>query len=492
MVRQRKISIYLFSIVIAVIGAWGVYAAEQKSIVLTLEAMIDKIIKNYASITIASFEIERSRQEFAKVQSQLGWVFAAQTGVSHDVTFIDSPTDKFNAAASLGRRYQSGTRFDVTGQYTYEDSSINFSPLTPNPSERTRLDLSWRIPFGRGENNPQYQQGKITAESALQSQKANQVLIIDNLIQQAINLYYDAAETYVRILDANKAIARSYKLKKFIEKNKRLGLSEEKDVLAVQAQLDRLISQRDGLYVAWARQQSEINRLTGESMRSNVILSAEYKEVLELASFNDLLNRIYMRDPKIEFQRSLLKTAKANVALAKDAKAEQLDVVLSIGGRASKGNTPSGGFNQEEWAGQARLEYAYELDKRGFDAQIYQAILDKQKAEEELNKQKHDIRYSVDSLVQQIKFNKKAVESNRKRYKIENKKLKEALQRYYEGRSDSREVIEFENDLSASSLSYENQTLQLARAYANLNLLLGRIWKIDVLELQQDLSQGNP
>ena len=492
MIKTITTTIRFTSLIVILAYSIVLHAEQEGPEVLTLDAMIDKIVKNYASITIASIEIERSRQEFAKVESQLGWVLAAQAGLSHDVTFIDSPSDRFDAGASIGRRYESGTQFDVSGQFSHEDASVNFSPLVPNPSERARLDLNWRIPFGRGEDNPQYSQGKITAESALQAQTANQIFIIDNLIQQSINIYYDAAETYMRILDADKAIERANKLKKFIQRNMRLGLSEEKDILIVQAQVDRLIAQRDLLYIAWSRQKSEINRLTGESMRRDFIPSAEYQEISELAEFTVLLEQVYGRDPQMEFQKSQLKTAQASVMLAKDAQQDQLDVVLSVGGRAAKGDTPTGTLSQEEWAGQAKLEYQYDLDKRGFDAQLYQAMLDKQKAEEELKKLEHDIQYSVDSLVQQIHFNKRAVRSNKQRFDIENKKLQEALRRYQEGRSDTREVIEFENDLFASSLFYENQKLQLARVYANLNLLLGRVWRSEVIQTPKVSAQGKP
>lgn len=489
---------YFICLMLALVWGLPAYAeppranAHSAPEVLTLDAMIEDIIEHYPSVNIAGIEIERARQEFAKVESQLGWVLSAQAGVSHDVTFINSLSDRFDTSANIGRRYESGTQFNVNGQYGYEDASVTFTPLIPNPAERARIDFSWRIPFGRGEDNPQYQQGKVTAESGLQAQTANQIFIIDNLIQQSINMYYDAAETYMRILDADKAIDRAKKLKKFIERNMQLGLSEKKDMLAVQAQLDKLISQRDGLYIAWSRQKSEINRLTGQQRHRDFIPSAEYREIAELGEFNTLLANVYERDPQMDFQRAQFKAAEANVALTRDAAQDQLDVVLSVGGSTLMGDTPVGHYSEEDLAGLARLEYQYDLDRRGFDAQLYQALLDKQKAEESLQKLEQDIQYSVDSLVQQIKFNKLAVSSNQRRFEIENKKLQEALQRYREGRSDTREIIDFENDLFASSLFYENQKLQLARVYASLNLLLGRVWDSAVIEKPRVKTPDTP
>ncbi len=463
----------------------GVVLAAEPQHELSLDEMIARIVQNYPTITLASLEIERSRQELQKVESQLGWIFGAQTGISHDVTFIDAPSDRLDAGANIGRRYESGVKFDVSGRYAYEDSSASFSPLVPNPVERANLDLKWRIPFGRGEDNPEYVQGKTLAESAYEAQTANQTFVIDSLIQQGIGIYYDAAETYMRILDANKAIDRARKLQTFVEKNRNLGLSEKKDILIVQAQVDRLVAARDSLYIAWSRQKTEINRLTGQPLQTDFLPSHSYNDIAEISDQTALLNMVYARDPQVQFQYSRMKSAEANILLAKNKKQEQLDVVLSVGARAAKGDTSLGSVSAEEWAGQARLEYQYEMDKRGFDAEIYQAMLDKRLAEEQLAKVKHDIAYAVESLVQQIVDNKNAVKSNKKRLDIEKQKMQEALQRYSEGRSDTREIIEFENDLFASSLVFENQKLQLARTYASLNLLMGRIWQSRILDERQ-------
>ncbi len=444
--------------------------------VLHVNDMVQQIMQNYASISIAAKEIEKSGNEFAKIESQLGWVLSAQTGVSHDVSFIDSPSDRFEAGVGVGRQYKSGTRFDVQGQYTYEDSSTSFSPFAANPSERTRLDLQWRIPFGRGDGNPAYSQGLVTAESGLQSQTASQIQQIDSLVQQAINLYFDAAVTHMRIEDANKSIDRARKLKAFINRNRQLGLAEQKDLLIVQAQLDGLLAQRDNLLVAWSRQKSEINRLTGAPLNRDFILSSQYREIQELSDQNRITQLVQSRDPQIAFYESQLNLADANIALAKDARQEQLDVVLSIGARTSSGDTQSGSVSDEEWAGAARLEYQYDLDKRGFDASLYQSMLQKDIAREQLDKARHDLEYTVHGLIEQIRFSQLSVKSNRQRLQVEKKKMDDVLKRYRDGRADTNEVIDFENALNASRLAYENQRLELARTYSNLNLLLGRVW----------------
>ena len=95
-------------------------AAEPKP--KSLDNVINQVLTSYPSIKIAKLEIERARQEFAKIESQLGWILSAQTGVSHDVGAFNIPSDRFSAAASIGSVQESGNSLEISGQYSYEDS----------------------------------------------------------------------------------------------------------------------------------------------------------------------------------------------------------------------------------------------------------------------------------------------------------------------------------------------------------------------------------
>jgi outer membrane protein TolC len=455
---------------------WGstlkVMAAESN--LQPLNEVITQVLRNYPSIKIARLEIDRARQEFAKIESQLGWILRAQTGVSHDVGAFNIPSDRFNASASIGSVEKSGNRLEVSGQYTYEDSDTVAIPSIANPSESTTLDLNYRIPFGQGENNPNYSQGLISAQAGLNSTKASRIKEIDGIVQQTMQLYFDAANTYMRIKDANKSINRAKRLLDYVKKNRRLGLAERKDVLNIQGLLTGKIADRDNLLVIWSRQRSELNRLLGNANDSDFapVIEVDYPKLEP----DVIISEVYTMHPDLMLQQSQLKSAESRIELATDTGKDKFDVVLSVGARNTSGDTATGSVDNSEWAGGARIEYQFSTDQRGFDAELFQAMLDKQVIEEQINKIKRDLKYNVNSILEQIDRNRVSAKSSKRRLAIEREKVDEILKQYRRGRATTSELIDNENTYFTSSLLYETRKIELARKYAELDLLLGSLW----------------
>lgn len=445
----------------------------------SLQSVIQRVLTNYPTLKIARLELERSRQEFAKIESQLGWVASAQTGISRDVGAFNIPSERFDVSASVGSVQKSGNSIEVVGQYSYEESESVAVPTLANPTERTTLDLRYRIPLGQGEANPAYMQGKISAEAGLQSTEASRVKQIDALVRQTLSLYYDAANTYARIQDANEAIRRANRLLRFVQKNKGLGISETKDVLIVEALRSAQISQRDTLLIVWSRQRSELNRLQGIKSDSDFlpVINSE----MNIPDHGAALEQVYAQSPDILLQLAQLRAAESNMELANDAKKDRMDLTFSVGARNTSGDTATGSLDQSEWAGGARFEYQFSVDQRGFDAGLYQAMLDKQTIETEIDRVKSDLKYNVSGLYDEINQNKVAAKSSKQRLSIERKKVDEAFKRYKVGRASTNELIDNENSLSAGSLLYETRKIELARKYSELELLLGSLWDRQLL-----------
>jgi len=445
----------------------------------SVQDVIHLVLKNYPTLKIARLEIDRARQEFAKIESQLGWIASAQTGISRDVGAFNIPSERFDVAAGIGSTQDSGHAVELTGQYSYEDGESVAFPSIANPSERAALDLNYRIPLAQGEDNPSYQQGLVSAEAGLETTEASRIKQIDALVQQTISLYYDISNTYMRIKDADEAIRRADRLYNFVKKNAGLGLSESKDLLIVDALRSAKISDRDNLLIIWSQQRSGLNRLLGLEPNSDFepVISTKKNTPERDAA----LEQVYAINPDILIQIAQLKTADASIELANDAKKDKLDVVFSVGARNTSGDTATGSVSDSEWAGGARLEYQFSLDQRGFDAGIYQAMLDKQTIEEEVARIKRDLKYDVNGLLEQIAQNQIAAISSKKRLTIERKKVKEAFDRYRVGRADTNELIDNENSLFLASLLYETRKIELARKHTELALLLGSLWDRQLL-----------
>lgn len=453
---------------------------------LTLPQMLGKILDTYPTLEVAALQIERSRQEIDKAESTLGWNLQTLAGVSHDVNFINSPSDRVDATVALRKQLESGSQFNISGQYAYEDASATLGPTFPNPMHRTNIDLNYRIPLGQGKDNPRYHQAVRNALTSQSFQQANQNGIIDNLASQVIGVYYDAAITYARLDDIDKAIERVTRLKNYINKNISLGLAEKKDTLQVDAQLKRLYAQRDNVKVFWRRQQIEVGRLLGapEGYAFRPVVTPEAPVAQSQKAL--LLEKVYIGNPALLAQKAQVEFADAELILAKDGKEDQLDVILSVGLRDSHGDVGTGTYNQDEMAGAARIQYQFDLDKRGLDASLYQAYLQKQSAETDYERIKHDLKYQLTGLLAQLEANHAALLSNKDLLDQETAKMIEAVSRYKEGRSGTTEIIDFENDLQQASLSYENQRIETARASANLRLLTRELWQQERLQNKRE------
>ena len=241
------------------------------------------------------------------------------------------------------------------------------------------------------------------------------------------------------------------------------------------------------MLVIWSRQRSEVNRLLGFKPNYEFLpyIKLKNKKLIR----DTILNRVYEVSPLLQLQKAQLKQTESEINLANDAKKDQLDLVLSVGARNTSGDTAAGSVSSDEWAGGARLEYRFSFDQRGFDADLYQKVLQKQSIEEEIARIKTDIDYDVDSLLEQIQRSEVSIKSIKKRLAVEKEKLADAFERYKTGRSNTNELIDNENALFASGLLYKTREIELSRMHSELDLMLGKLWDSKILiSREQDVE----
>ncbi|KPK67705.1 MAG: hypothetical protein AMJ84_12535, partial [Acidithiobacillales bacterium SM23_46] len=85
----------------------------------------------------ARYQLERAREEIAKVEAQLAWTLGAQGGAGRDLSTFGLLTDRRDVTVNADKRMSFGTQFGVGAGYQRDDSATTISPLLPNPSEIT-------------------------------------------------------------------------------------------------------------------------------------------------------------------------------------------------------------------------------------------------------------------------------------------------------------------------------------------------------------------
>jgi len=305
---------------------------------------------------------------------------------------------------------------------------------------------------------------------------SDKLSLYDQLASQVIELYLAAATTQARIKSIDKSIERSQRLKKYIEDEFKLGLSEEKDVLQVDARLRTNEADKQSLQVALQKQVISLNRLMGRSWEEQLLADISVNRS-QTKVYSELYSQSQSHSPELKRLDARLKLAESAIRSSRDKRKDDLDLVLFLGNEFNQGDTSSTDLDESEIIGGVSLEFNRGLDKSGFDAQLRQAHYDRGIALEDKKQVLENLQYDISSLLAEIQTSEKALIAFEKSVQAEDRKLKEALSRYKDGRIETDRIIDFESQLAVAELSLDLQIIELLRRYHQLNLIRGGIWK---------------
>ncbi|HED34334.1 MAG TPA: TolC family protein [Gammaproteobacteria bacterium] len=455
-------------------------AAQVQAESMSLQQVLQRVLDHYPSVKTAALQVQKAKQENIKVESQLSWILNAGAGYERDTSFFGTAVDRYNAQGSMNRQLSNGGSLGFNVSLLDENAIDIVVPTIPNPLTKTRVDANYRHKFGKGSGNPGYKEGLEVASAGELLASGDRQAFYDQLASQVIDIYLAGAITQARIKNINKSIERTHRLHRYIEKEYKLGLSEEKDVLQVEARLRINEADKKSLQVAWQNQLISLNRLMGRQWQREM-LPETLIDRSQPTTFDILYQQAQTYSSALKQVYARLKIADSTIRTRRDLYKDDLDVVMFAGNETNKGDTLFGGLEESELIGGVRLEFNRGLDKSGFDADIRQAHYDRGIALQDKKQILEDLQYDLASLLSEIKFSEQALAAFVKSVKAEDKKLKEAVKRYKEGRIETDRVIDFESDLAISELSYDLQLIELIRRYHQLNLLRGGIWKNIVL-----------
>lgn len=444
---------------------------------LTLQQVLQQVMDHYPSLKIASIQLERARQETIKVESQLGWQLGSQVAFARDMSLFGILSDNLSLSGNLDRQFSSGDSISVTAAITQDDAESSFSPALPNPATSTNLDLNYRMPLAKGSDNPVYSQGLELADAGVVLADAQKQQQYDSIASQLIELFMATAGTQARLENVQQSIQRTRRLQAYIKDRYSLGVAEEQDLLQVDAQLRGSEAELRSLEMAWQQQLVSLNRLMGRSWDQAFAPLISTDENDPEKKLEQLLEQVKQHSPALKSSQGQLKQADSAIASSRDARKDQMDLVMFVGQKKLSGDIVSGDYDESEVVGGVRFEYGHGMDKSGFDAALYQAQLDRNAALQEQKQVLEDLHYDLSSLLAEIRTGKMALEAFSKSVNSEQAKLKEAIDRYRTGRTDTDQLIQFETQLAGAELALELQRIELARRYNKLGLLRGVLWE---------------
>jgi outer membrane protein TolC len=438
---------------------------------LTLRKAVQRVIDTYPSVRVSKLQVDKAGQELVRADSLLGWQVNAEAGVAHDTSPSIFPSDIVNATGGLQRQLESGGTLGIQGGYNRSDST-DPSLSSYNPLTTTRADVIYRKPLRQGSGNPVYRQSAVSARSGLEIAKAGHRSLLNQVAQQTIDLYYGLATTQARMQAAENGVKNAQQLLEYVQRNTRLGLAEKKDLLQVEAQLRAQQADLETLRTSWEQQRTNFNRLMGQPWSEEFDLVSVNSERLPSHDLDKLIKEIEAVNPDIARLEAQIDIAESSLKLAKDKHRSKLDLVLSAGARTGNG----GSFDETDYAAGVKLEYQRPLSRRGLKAEVFQTQINRDITQRELAKTKQDLLYQIQGLLAELKAGQTALDATKQRFETESEKLAETRQRYRNGRADTSQLIQFENELNFAEFSVKQQTLELARKQHTLKLLRGALW----------------
>ena len=447
---------------------------------LSLQQVLQRVVDHYPSIKSAAYQVEKANQENIKVESQLSWLLNSNAGYSRNTSLFGTASDRYNVGGSVNRNLKSGGLLGFNANISREDSADTFAPTIPNPTTKTRIDVNYRHKFEKGAGNVLYAEGLESAEAGELLALSDKLSLYDQLASQVIELYISTATTQARINSIDKSIERAQRLKSYIQDEFKLGLSEEKDVLQVNARLSINEADKQSLQVVLLKQVISLNRLMGKPWENTLVSDMSINRS-QNKKYIEFYQQSQSHSPALKRVDARLKLADSAIRSNRDKRKDDLDVVLFVGNEFNQGDTSIDSLDESELIGGISLEFNRGLDKSGFDAELRQAHYDRGIALEDKKQILEDLQYDISSLLAEIKSSEAALIAFNKSVQAEDKKLKEALKRYRDGRIETDIIIDFESQLSVAELSYDLQVIELIRRYHQLNLIRGGIWQDIVL-----------
>ncbi|HEC27512.1 MAG TPA: TolC family protein [Gammaproteobacteria bacterium] len=442
----------------------------------TYEAVLTRVIAVYPNLQSAILQIQRSTLELNRIYATLGWNAKASTSFSHDLAIFGTPANILIARGALTRKLESGDSITLDASYNRTDNDVVFIPSLPNPSNDSAVNLSYRRPLLKGAGNIEYQSLQDAAKARIESSKADEYKLRDVLARQIATLYFGLATIEVNLANTRDGIDRLRRLYKYVVRNKKLGISEEKDILQSQARLDRKLAALTALETAKNQQLYNLNRLMNIPATTQFTSRLNYSKQ-DVPSRQILHDEVFNYSPSLRNAYASKKVAESNIKIQRDNKKDIIDVIVSVGARVKTGPAQNTYVDKSDLAGKVGLEYRAALDKQGLHATLQQALLNRDIAVNQIRQLDIDLNNEIDRLRGLIDDQEKSITSNIRLKRAEQKKFDEAVSRFRTGRTTTADLIIFEEDLSLAESALANSQVDLVSTLNELARLRGVVWE---------------
>jgi len=455
---------------------------------ISLEDVIQLVLKNSLDIQIAKFDAYRKRTNLEKAESIFDTFLNASVSYLDDEkkpanTILGTKTTTNTYSFGIEKKLPTGSKLKINTQDERTVSDSSFASV--NPRHEATVGLSITQQFGKNffglADRAQIKITKIDIENAEYSSLDN----IEQALYEAQIAYWNLVLKKKQLNTRMDMLKEAKKLYDIYKEKYDLGLVESGDLFAVEAnlrtrqndvlaaRLEKEIAKNDLLFLLNAEDTSvQLNPLDSlHIVPYSVDLYTSLREAIE-----------HRRDYKII--KNQLEALDIDIKVKKNSLWPEIDLETSFlkNGLDTKYQESwqdiAGEDNSEVFVG---ITFKVPLENRSAKSQLKETQLKKQQSilsfkqiERLILKEIHSKVSQVNTLMDQVRLLSSIVE-------LEESKLKEETKRLKYGRSSSDIIIRYEEDLLQARLDLTRSLFNYRVSLINLDLakntLLDRYWE---------------
>ena len=460
---------------------------NQEFLELSLNDVTKLALENSLDIQIAKFDVYIERTSLEKAESIFDTIFDGEFSYTHDrsqplSTLAGEETKEQKFSLGLEKKIPSGTTFglDLIGTKTRTDSTI--SPL--NPYHEALVELSITQELGKNFFGLADRSGIKITKIDIANAEFTSLDVIEIALSDAQKAYWNFVLKTEELLIKEDMRLKAQKLYNIYQDRFSLGLTEESELLAIEALLK---TRQSDVETANLEKETAKNELLFLINRGDFERSISVKDSLACKAqrvnlYQSLKNATENRR---DYQRikNDLKSNDIDIVVKRNALWPQIDLEATF----SRNNLDSvrsqawGNLGESNDAFTVKLNFKVPLENREAQAGLRQANLEKKRSLLKFKRLERLILQELNDKVNQVNTMQNQVKLFESTLKIHKKKLAKQIKRLESGRSDANTLIDYEEDLLNARLKLVEYFFKYRRSIIDLDLakntLLDKYWQ---------------
>jgi len=471
-----KITISAVFFLFSLSGTGSIHAEDGDVIPfqhISLEEVLHRALEKNFDVRLARIDQEINLLNLPASRSVYDTLLSAEANYAYDNFKKSSQysgdlnkTGNYGLGVSKLLPWGTALSLEFGNQYYFSDSEFT----TINPSTESNLKVSLSQPLLKNWGGMQTR-GEIEI-IGLEVDNLNLAAwqLMESSLAEAARTYWDLIEIGTEVQLEEEMEARARYLFELTERQLKMGMVEQVDLLAASANLkireSEVIYDRERL-ITLSRQL----KLFIDDRSPELLLPKDELELprgVEIDTFSDCMT--VALENRWDYLRAMqeLEAGKINLDLKENSRWPEIDLVASYArnGLSDKWEEAADEiFSEDNPQYYAGLQFSYFLENNLADSETLQAELEEVKALIRIKKIEREIYTQVDQQLRTSRVSLALALREDEIRELQQAKLKEEEQRFKYGRSSSKTVIDYQNDLLLSQL---NATRALTVYYKSL------------------------